>query len=285
MNPDHSVGADHHDLFDNEDETELWGRINSDYAEKALTAPSSCGAGQRTSSMKMCLNDDGNWGQVIGCAKSDRKRPALFLDRDGVIVEEIDYLHRSEDVRLIEGTAELIRSAHDQEWYVAIVTNQAGVGRGYYDWSAFAEVQHVLLTQLEALGAYVDIVLACAHHPTEGMGRWRTAHPWRKPEPGMLYEAARRLPIDLSRSWIVGDTLSDLEAGRRAGLTGGVHVLTGHGARDRDAVRNLRGQAYRVRLADSIADVEAILAEAAAWAARSAGFSDTPPATTGSAGS
>jgi D-glycero-D-manno-heptose 1,7-bisphosphate phosphatase len=156
-------------------------------------------------------------------------RPCLFLDRDGVIVEQCHYLHKAEDVALFDGVAEAIAKANRAGVPVAIATNQAGIGRGYYDWSAFAEVQKVIIDRLAEKAATVDLVLACAYHE-EGMGPFKVAnHPWRKPNCGMLHEAQRVLGIDLQHSFIVGDTVSDLKAGIAAGLCRGALTLTGHG--------------------------------------------------------
>lgn len=159
-------------------------------------------------------------------------KPCLFLDRDGVLVEETHYLHRVEDVAMINGTAVGIAQANAAGVAVVMVTNQAGIGRGYYDWQQFERVQAHIGDACRSVGAHYDMILACAYHG-EGIAPYdREAHPWRKPEPGMLLEAARVLGVDLQRSHVVGDTLADLTAGARAGLPGGTLVLTGHGERE-----------------------------------------------------
>ena len=147
-----------------------------------------------------------------------------------MIVEEVNYLCRPEDVAVIPGIAEAIAHANRREVAVVVVTNQAGVGRGYYDWDAFAAVQARILAELGAAGAAVDLVLACAYH-AEGQGAYRRAdHAWRKPGCGMLFAAAHVLGVELSASFIVGDRVSDLEAGRAAGLRAGALVASGYGA-------------------------------------------------------
>lgn len=159
-------------------------------------------------------------------------KPCLFIDRDGVLVEESHYLHRTEDVVLIRGVAEAIAKANATGVAVVMVTNQAGIGRGYYSWQEFEVVQQHILGACGSLGGRCDMILACAYH-AEGVAPYNQAgHSWRKPAPGMLLEAARVLGIDLSRSHIVGDALTDLAAGARAGLPGGTLVLTGHGERE-----------------------------------------------------
>jgi len=89
---------------------------------------------------RLFLTDDGNWLQLLGPARGDAIRPALFLDRDGVVVEETNYLCRAEDVAIVAGAAATIARANAAGWFVAIVANQSGIGRGYYDWTAFAAV-------------------------------------------------------------------------------------------------------------------------------------------------
>jgi D-glycero-D-manno-heptose 1,7-bisphosphate phosphatase len=186
-------------------------------------------------------------------------RPALFLDRDGVIIEDPGYLCRAADMQLIEGASSLIALANRHNVPVVVVTNQAGIGRGYYGWDDFAEVEGALATLLAREGAAVDAVFACPYHP-EGITRWaHPAHPARKPGPGMLHAAERLLQLDLRRSWIVGDRLVDLQAGYHAGLRGGLHVLTGAGAHDRAQVVEWKPEKFAVRLGESIRDAAGLI--------------------------
>ena len=194
--------------------------------------------------------DQGLWQQRL--TGESRPGPGLFLDRDGVLVEEINYLHRVEDLRIVPGAPAAVRAANDRGMPVVVVTNQSGVGRGYYGWAEFSILQDALIAAFAAEGAHFDMVLACAYHG-DGQPPYAVAdHPWRKPQPGMLLAAAETLSLDLSRSWIVGDTASDIAAGRNAGLAGGLHVLTGHGMRDRDAAPTLATDRYIVRTADDL---------------------------------
>lgn len=163
--------------------------------------------------------------------------PGLFLDRDGVIVEEAHYLGRAEDVIMIESAASAIARVNRAKLPVVLVTNQAGIARGYYDWSGFRSVQDVIIAALTKAGGHFDVVLACGYHES-GIGPLQVAnHTWRKPNPGMLERAITLLGIDRARSLIVGDKLSDLQAGHGAGLGAGALTLTGHGASEADAVR------------------------------------------------
>ncbi len=207
------------------------------------------------------VGTDGIWCQVLRPdeAASYRGRPALFLDRDGVLVAEVGYLHRPEAVRLIPGAGALIAVANRAGLPVVLVTNQAGIGRGYYGWAEFQATQARISADLAAEGAALDMVLACPFH-AEGQPPYRhPAHPCRKPRPGMILRAAERLGLDLTGSWIVGDRAIDLEAGRAAGLAGGVQVLTGQGAAERDAAREVATRRFRVLGAESVAEVPALL--------------------------
>ena len=172
----------------------------------------------------MCQEDVGLWCEL---GKPDAvARPALFLDRDGVIVVDTDYLGCADDVHMIEGMADAIARCNALRIPVVVVTNQSGIARGRYDWTGFGAVQATLAAELAAAGAHLDGVLACAYHG-EGLGQLRVeGHPWRKPNPGMIVAAANGMNLDLARSWIVGDKTSDLVAGAAAGLAGGTLVAS-----------------------------------------------------------
>jgi len=203
------------------------------------------------------IDDDGIWCQVLNRSTATSLRPALFLDRDGVVVEEAHYLHRVHDVQLIPGAADIISKANAIGIAVVIVTNQAGIGYGKYDWPEFALVQERMLDDLDERGAFVNAVFACPFHERGKPPYDVPDHPCRKPNPGMLMKASARLPIDLNRSWIVGDRAGDLAAGLNAGLRGGLHVKTGHGVEEKEQVSaaQLQCDGFSVYSRDSIADV------------------------------
>jgi D-glycero-D-manno-heptose 1,7-bisphosphate phosphatase len=174
------------------------------------------------------VGDDGVWRQLLRPRASGSATRALFLDRDGTIVEEVGHLYREQDVRLVRGAASLIAAANRAEVPVVVVSNQSGIGRRLFDWNDFAAVQRRMLELLAADGAQIDAVFACPHH-ADAEEPWRHAdHPARKPNPLMLHDAARLLSVALERSWIAGDRASDLAAGRNAGLEGGLLVLSGN---------------------------------------------------------
>jgi D-glycero-D-manno-heptose 1,7-bisphosphate phosphatase len=200
---------------------------------------------------------DGLWCDI---ASGDfAGRPALFLDRDGVIVEDAQYLGRAQDVRMLEGAAAAIARCNALGIPVIVVSNQSGIARGLYDWSGFAAVQAAIASALAAAGARLDAVLAFAHH-ADGKAPLNVAdHSWRKPNPGMIVAAAERMKLDLARSFIVGDRASDLGAGRAAALAGGILISTGADDAERAAAIRLRGGKFAVEVAASLADAVALL--------------------------
>jgi D-glycero-D-manno-heptose 1,7-bisphosphate phosphatase len=161
-----------------------------------------------------------------------RNCAALFLDRDGTLIEGIDYLADPNLVRVFPGAADALRRFRERGYALVLVTNQSGIGRGLLGWPEYEAVAERLRALLAEEGVALDAELACGHGPKEG-----ATCGWRKPAPGMFLEAARLLALDLARSLVVGDRLGDLEAGAAAGLTRFVHVATGHGLHDRADVR------------------------------------------------
>ncbi len=157
-----------------------------------------------------------------------RPRGALFLDRDGVIIEEVNYLADIGQVRLIPGAAAAIARVNRQAIPVVVVTNQAGVARGFFPEKRIGEVHDHLQALLGLSGARIDRFYYCPHHPTMGETPYRLVCECRKPGPGLLLRAAAEMGLDLSQSCLVGDKVTDLEAGARVGCRT-VLVRTGHG--------------------------------------------------------
>jgi D-glycero-D-manno-heptose 1,7-bisphosphate phosphatase len=188
-------------------------------------------------------------------------RPALFLDRDGVVVEEVDYLSRVEQVALTRHAADVIAAFNGRGVPVVLATNQSGVARGYFDWARFAEIQDEIAERLAAQGAHLDAIFACGYHE-KGQGALALGgHSWRKPGPGMFIAAAKSLGVDLARSVMVGDRAQDLAAARAAGLAGGLHVAGGHGASEAEqqAAAALQTPLFQVRLGEDIGEALAYL--------------------------
>jgi D-glycero-D-manno-heptose 1,7-bisphosphate phosphatase len=159
-------------------------------------------------------------------------RAAVFLDRDGTVVEERDYLRDPADVHLVPGAAEAIGRLRDAGLAVVLVTNQSGIARGLYGEADFRAVQDRLVALLREANAAVDATYHCSHHPD-----FTGPCECRKPGPGMYLAAARDLALAPERSWFVGDKLTDVEAASRFGGRG-ILVRTGYG---REAEARVRG--------------------------------------------
>jgi D-glycero-D-manno-heptose 1,7-bisphosphate phosphatase len=156
------------------------------------------------------------------------KKPAVFIDRDGTLNEEVDYLHRPEEAILTREAGRAIAALNAREIPVVIVTNQAGIGKGKFGWEDYHAVMRRLDELLEVHGAHIDGAYVCPFHP-DALEEYRhDDHPERKPNPGMLFRAAEEHEIDLAASWMIGDKDIDLEAGRNAGCRVAL-VRTGYG--------------------------------------------------------
>ena len=197
------------------------------------------------------------WVSATGLWPQHRR--ALLLDRDGVIVEEVNYLSRPEDVRLTPGIAALISCARSHDAAIAVVTNQAGLARGLFNWNEYHAVARRIDELLAAEGCHVDVTVACPFHPDFTPG-YAEAHAfWRKPGPGMLNLLERRFNIDLGQSWMIGDNVTDIAAAKSARIGGAIHVLTGHGARYRDEAAHLAGPGFPVETCVDLAEAKAVI--------------------------
>jgi len=179
-------------------------------------------------------------------------RPALFLDRDGVINVDKGYVSRVEDFEWVPGAAEAIAAFNARNWYVFVVTNQSGIARNYYTESDMHTLHDWMLAELAQQGARIDRIYHCPYHEEGENPAYRKASFDRKPNPGMLLKAAIALGIEMAPSWIVGDLPTDMGAGRNAGLAGGVHVLTGFGSGHRTEALAHASDDFQVFGADSI---------------------------------
>jgi D-glycero-D-manno-heptose 1,7-bisphosphate phosphatase len=155
-------------------------------------------------------------------------RPAIFLDRDGTLVEEAGYADRLERLIFYPYSIDAVRLLNRAGYAVVVVTNQAGVARGIFKESFVAEAHRHISDRLAAGGARVDGFYYCPHHPEASVAEYRQTCTCRKPQPGMFTRAAEELDIALDKSFVVGDRWHDLEAGQRVGVRG-VLVRTGYG--------------------------------------------------------
>jgi D-glycero-D-manno-heptose 1,7-bisphosphate phosphatase len=160
-------------------------------------------------------------GPPAATLRGSPTRPAAFLDRDGVLNVDFGYTHRPQDLAWILGAREAILRLNEAGYYVFVVTNQAGVAHGLYGEAQVTAFHDHMQVELSQIGARVDAFYYCPFHENAVVDAYRVAdHPDRKPNPGMLLRAMREWPIDSSRSFLIGDQESDIEAARRAGLPG-----------------------------------------------------------------
>ena len=150
------------------------------------------------------------------------------MDRDGTLTEEVGYVNHPSRLRLLPRSAAAVRRLNAAGVAAVVVTNQAGIARGYFSSDVLAAVTGAMVSQLKDAGAHLDGVYVCPHHPTEGEPPYRLECECRKPKPGLLLRAAADLSLDLSRSTLVGDKGSDLVAARTVGARS-ILVLTGYG--------------------------------------------------------
>ncbi len=162
------------------------------------------------------------------------KRVALFLDRDGTINEEREFISSPEQVQLIPRSAEAIRDANAAGIKVFVITNQSGIARGFLTEQQLAELHRRLLELLQRERAHIDGIYYCPHYPELGSDGYGGGCECRKPKPGLLQRAAKEFDVDLARSYLVGDRLIDIQTGKAAGTTN-VLVLTGYGRREYEA--------------------------------------------------
>ena len=155
-------------------------------------------------------------------------RRAVFIDRDGTISEEVGYVNHPSRYRVFPYSAEAVRALNDAGLLAVLVTNQAGVARGYFAEEMIGAVHDRLARELERGGARLDAVYYCPHHPTVGAPPYRQTCDCRKPRPGLIRRTADDLRIDTAASWMVGDRYGDVELARNAGLRA-AFVLSGYG--------------------------------------------------------
>ncbi|HEV2440145.1 MAG TPA: HAD-IIIA family hydrolase [bacterium] len=144
-------------------------------------------------------------------------RRAVFVDRDGVLIRDVDHLTSAAQIEILPGVAESLRRLRDDGWAVVVVTNQSVVARGLVTEEGLREIHRALQAQLGLRGPVIDAIYYCPHHPEGAAAAYRVVCDCRKPEAGLLLRAAADLGIDLAASVMVGDAVSDVEAGRRAG--------------------------------------------------------------------
>jgi len=160
-----------------------------------------------------------SWPEKYLLEELDRfMHKALFLDRDGIINIEKDFVYKIEDFEFVEGIFDLVKCANQNDYLVIVVTNQAGIARGYYTEDDFHLLMNWMKNEFSSRGCRIDQIYYCPYHPEFGLGAYRRSSINRKPEPGMFFQAAAELQIDLKNSVMVGDRITDMQAALKASI-------------------------------------------------------------------
>ena len=163
------------------------------------------------------------------------RRAAVFLDRDGTINEEVDFVRTPAELVLIPGAAAAVRRLNEAGLVSCVISNQSGVARGFYTEAELVGIHAKLERDLAEAGGRIDRIYYCPHHPTKGLPPYDVVCECRKPAPGMLLTGAREFDVDLSRSFVVGDRDVDIQVGKAVGAYA-ILVLTGYGRRTREEI-------------------------------------------------
>ena len=162
---------------------------------------------------------------------------AVFLDRDGTIVEDVGYMNSPQQIQFISGSIEAIKKLNDAGYKVIIITNQAGVAHGLVTEDMLQSIDKALHKGLLHGGAHLDAIYYCPHHPEHGVYPYKQACECRKPHPGLILKAQKQFDLDLSQSFMIGDKATDIEAGKSAG-TKTIMVMTGRGQEEKANLKN-----------------------------------------------
>ncbi|MDG1737037.1 MAG: D-glycero-beta-D-manno-heptose 1,7-bisphosphate 7-phosphatase [Paracoccaceae bacterium] len=156
------------------------------------------------------------------------KNKAAFIDRDGVINVERDYVGSLEEFEFIDGAISGLRLLQNSGFLLIVITNQAGIARGFYSEKNFHDLTRSMNQMLAQNGVDITEVFFCPHHPVAGVGQYKQDCKCRKPKPGMIFEAASKHNIDLTQSVLVGDKITDIQAGLASGIENNLLVESGH---------------------------------------------------------
>ncbi len=161
---------------------------------------------------------------------------AVFLDRDGTIIEDVGYLNSPEQIKFIPGSIEAIKKLNENGYKVVVITNQSGVARSLISEDMLQTIDKTIQKKILNGDAYLDMIYYCPHHPEAGHYPYKQECDCRKPAPGMINKAQKDLNIDLTKSFMIGDKTSDIEAGQRVGIKN-ILVLSGRGQGEKDKIK------------------------------------------------
>lgn len=199
-------------------------------------------------------------------SKAGPQRRAVFLDRDGTLNEEVDYLSSPDDFRLLPGVGDALKSLSDAGYALIVVTNQSGIARGILSEATLDQIHARMAADLAEFDVKIDWIGYCPHHPEIGEGYFKADCSCRKPEPGMLIEGAARMNVDLATSWCVGDSLRDLDA---ASIVNAYPILVRTG-KGKDQEAKARELSRSIDVVDGMAEAAAMILGSAQHAAAAA---------------
>ena len=182
-------------------------------------------------------------------------KAAVFLDRDGVINVEKDYVYTIDEFEFIEDSIEALKIIQDKGYALVVVTNQSGIARGYYTEEDFLKLTEWMDWCLIDRGVTLDGIYYCPHHPEKGIGKYKVDCNCRKPKAGLIFDAVKQLDIDLGRSVMVGDKVSDIECGKNAGINRNYLVRSGHAISAEDEKKATGVYKDLMALAKDLADI------------------------------
>ena len=180
--------------------------------------------------------------KLVGEYSKDRNlKPAIFFDRDGVIVEDSHYISDPDNVRIIPGIKKILKRSNQAGWLNIVVTNQSGISRGFFEWGDY---EKVTIQMIKLLGENhpIHAIYANSSLPDDPISK----NNWRKPSPNMIIEASKEFNINLNNSLLIGDRLTDLLSARNAGIKKIFHVLTGHGYNEREKILKNFKESYEI---------------------------------------
>ena len=181
-------------------------------------------------------------------------RKAIFFDRDGVIIKDVNYIKNEKDVSLLKGITDLLRYSCDIGYLNIIITNQSGISRKYFSWGDYEKVTIKMLEKINLPNA-ISAIYANGELPNDLSNKIS----WRKPNPNMILEAAKDFNLDLSKSTLIGDRLSDIKSGEKAGIRNYFHVLTGHGKKEREKVMqnySMQNDFFKLKLINDLTSIK-----------------------------
>ena len=176
---------------------------------------------------------------IQNTSNKKNKKSAIFFDRDGVLIDDVHYISNPVDVKILSGVRDFLRISNSAGWLNIVITNQSGISKGFLNWDDYEEITYKMINLLGD-DCQIDAIYANSTPPDLEFSE----NNWRKPSPNMIFEAMNDFNININNSFMVGDRLTDLLCAKNAGLKNFIHVLTGHGKREKKNILNVFSKSY-----------------------------------------